>query len=219
MGQASSVFAVQRRARVKLATLLTERPGDHDAAFPSPGQLVDRDGEPAENGFSSLGKADRDCAGAIERGPDELGCDLCRDPRARKAAVAKWAGKDAQAVAGLPLGPAHEAGRERVLFEARIREGCALGFSEAGRRRHFELEVHRLGFCNKSFSISYPSSLTVTLDEETSPQRWRRAEGDLCGLTNELGDEPACVAAIPGPRRTVEPGVYRDRLHGEYTTF
>ncbi len=96
----------------------------------------------AEQRRAAIGIADRERPRTVERRPDELSADARRGGRPRRrhegSSAGDGPGKDAKPVALWALGPAHEAGRKRVMAEAAVPAGRTLGLGQARGLRQVE---------------------------------------------------------------------------------
>ena len=143
-----------------------------------------------------------------------------RAPRAGEdVAAADRPGEHVQAVVG-PQRPAHEAGRERVLGGVVPRVGArrALGVLQRRRRRDGQLRLAGPALGHERLAVEQPhDALGVHVPRQRRVQRRWQREPHLRRRADRRGDEPARVAPVGGPGRTVEArgdGDRVDRGHG-----
>src|SRR5439155_14333814 len=120
--------AEEHGAGIALAAVLAERPADDDAGLAHGRRVGDTCVEPSEDADAAVEvRVDRERAGAVECGPDELrpsGLLPGREPDRGDALAADGSPPQAQRVAGLPRRPADEAVWKRMLGIVRRRSGA-----------------------------------------------------------------------------------------------
>jgi heme exporter protein A len=105
-------------------------------------------------------------------------------------------GEDAEPVARLTLGPADEASRERVAFEAGIASGCRHGGVEIRARWDDHVEGVRHGFTHEIVAVHQPD-LPPVFDQDHGDVERRGTTQCGCGDTvDPLAYHPTGISAV-----------------------
>ena len=178
---------------MEFAPILSERPGNHDAALPLTREALHPRGHPREQGSAAAKTAD--CIGprTVDRGPDRLKHDFARDPRRRDTALpGEWV--DLEAV---PFGamPAREALTERLGKPTR-RLVPAREVVEARCDRGDKTGVGWPCLSNKGVAVVEQDALSIAPEDKRPRNRRRQTQrhlGRAADLAGETAGDPAPV--------------------------
>ena len=197
-------------------------PADNNHGLTNWGQSVDARGDLAEQ-HQIVRIIDGKGAGAVERGPNDLGTDMAVTvakhvqwgPHVeRRARLFHPAGEEAKAVAVLSKRAADKAARKPVFF--RRREGLVSAPGEREARKGWRREVWRGGSCaHDELAIMMDLEPVIGfVHRQVGFQRNRRAKFDRGWAVNQCGEAASGIAAIAAVGWAVELGGDPDLMHG-----
>jgi hypothetical protein len=213
----------QRGAGHDLAAVLGQPPADHDMRLAGRDRAELTGGHPAQQVRRADGDVLQraDAAGAVERGPDELGPDMPVWPReglvgipdvGRQLPAGRRSHQDVQPVHGRAGRAAHEAARKGVLVgvDPQPTPGAGrLRFCDRDRVGKLQGQVigqpDALGDQGAAVQDT-DGALAVAFDGQGSGQRGWSTQRDLCWPAEVSGDPSAYVAAVAAVRGAAEAG-------------
>jgi hypothetical protein len=219
----------QRGAGHDLAAVLGQAPADHDMRLAGRDRCELTGGHPAQQ----VRRADGDilqranAAGAVERGPDELGPDLPVWPRerlvgtpdvGRQLPAGDRSHQDVQSVRRRAFRAAHEATRKGVLVgvDPQPAPGASrarLGDRDRGGKPQRQVTGQPGALGDQGAAVQdTDGALAVAFDAQGSSQRGRSAQRDLRWSAEVSGDPSAYVAAVAAARRAAEAGCDEEGL-------
>ena len=211
---------MQGGAGFVFAAFAAHRPAGHDQRRTGDDGFVKVDAEPAED-RRPRDVLDREIAGAVERGPDELGTDRAvigkqrsvRRPDRRDLVgfFAGRAGEDAQAVALCAVRSADEAGRENMAVKASVPLLGGPGVVERWRGWDIDADGFPLGARDDGIAVAQRCAVPVAADDEIAVEGRRDLQADEAIGAAELAREQARdIAAIAALGRSTKAPVDAD---------
>ena len=219
----------QRGAGHDLAAVLGQTPADHDMRLAGRDRGELTSGHPAQQVRRADGDILQraDAAGAVERGPDELGPDMPVWPRERLVGIPDVgrqlpaddrSHQDVQSVRRRAVRAAHEATRKGVLVGVDPQpapgagRACRSDRDRVGKpQRQVTGQPDALGDQGAAVQDT-GGAWAVAFDGQGRGQRGRSAQRDLCWSAEVSGDPSAYVAAVAGARGAAEAGCDEEGL-------